>query len=36
MALKFPQLMEQEGELKEKILKALEETTQTERVGPER
>ena len=36
MALKFPQLMEQEGELKEKILKALDETTLTERVGPKR
>ena len=36
LALKFPQLMKQEGELKEKILKALEETTQTERVRPER
>lgn len=34
MALKFPQLMQQEGELKEKILKALADTTQTERVGP--
>ncbi|MCX6857532.1 MAG: outer membrane protein assembly factor BamD [Verrucomicrobia bacterium] len=34
MALKFPQLMDQEGELKEKILKALADTTQTERVGP--
>jgi hypothetical protein len=36
MALKFPQLLEQKGELKEKILKALSDTTPTEKVGPTR
>jgi outer membrane protein assembly factor BamD (BamD/ComL family) len=36
MALKFPQLLEQEGELKEKILKALSEAMPTEKVGPTR
>lgn len=36
MALKFPQLLEQEGALKEKILQALKETSQAEQVGPTR
>ena len=34
MALKFPQLVEQEGELKEKIIKAIAELPENERVGP--